>query len=106
LDRSVSRASSFDNENPFETEKTDDNHNPGNNRKPLAERISNNSEHSTERPLTPWLQIHIPKRTTSRGWGEEWTHLTDERSSGSEKSLEKPSEKNPVALRFGDFTFV
>lgn len=94
MDRSVSRASSFDNENPFETEKTeDDNHKPGNNRKPLAERTSDDSQHYTERPLTPLLQIHIPKRTTSRGWGEEWTRLADERSSGSEKSLEKSSEK-------------
>jgi hypothetical protein len=95
LDRSVSRASSFDNDNPFETDKTEVDDRPGTNRKPLPERRSDDSQASTERPLTPLLQI--PKRSTSRGWGEEWTHLAGERSSGSEKSIEKHSEKKVLS---------
>jgi hypothetical protein len=98
LDRSVSRASSFDNDNPFETNKTEPiAHKPAINRQLPAERRSDDSQTSSERPLTPLLQIHIPKRTTSRGWGEEWTHLAGERSSGSEKSLEKHSEKKVLS---------
>jgi hypothetical protein len=98
LDRSVSRASSFKNDNLFETKKIDVvNQKPGTNRKPDAERMSNDSQASIERPLTPLLQIHRPRRTTSRGWGEEWTHLAGERSLGSQKSLEKPSEKKPLS---------
>lgn len=96
LDRSVSRASSFDNDNPFESDKTEvDNHQPGVNRAPLPDRRSDDSQASTERPLTPLLQM--PKRSTSRGWGEEWTHLAGERSSDSEKSLEKQSEKKVLS---------
>ena len=90
LDRSVSRASSFDNDNPFETDKTE-----VDDRKPLPERRSDDSQASTERPLTPLLQI--PKRSTSRGWGEQWTHLAGERSSGSEKNIEKQSEEKVLS---------
>jgi len=91
LDRSVSRASSFDNDNPFETNKAEvDNQQSGTSRQAVPERRSDDSEASTDRPMTPLLQI--PKQSTSRGWGEEWTHLASE-SSASEKSLEKPSEK-------------
>ncbi len=94
LDRSVSRASSFDNNNPFATEKiVVVKQKRGTNRKPDAERMPDDSQASIERPLTPLLQIHMPRRTTSRGWGEEWTHLAIERSSGSEKSLEKLDKK-------------
>lgn len=94
MDRSVSRASSFDNNNPFETEKIDVvKQKQATKRKPDADRMSDDSQASIERPLTPLLQIHMPRRKISRGWGEEWTHLVGERSSGSEKSLEKPDKK-------------
>ncbi|PMD21661.1 hypothetical protein NA56DRAFT_658739 [Hyaloscypha hepaticicola] len=56
LDRSGSRASSFDNINPFETEKIDVvKQKPGTKRKPDAERMSDNNQASVERPLMPLL---------------------------------------------------
>jgi hypothetical protein len=86
LDRSVSRALSLDNGNLYETEKTEAvNNKSGINRKPLPERPSDGSQASTDRPLTPLLPTL--RRSASRGWGEEWTHLVDEKS--SEKSSEK-----------------
>ncbi len=98
LDRSVSRASSIDNNNVFETEKIDVvSQSPGTNRKPDAERMSDDSQASIERPLTPLLQIHIPGRTASCGWGEEWTHLAGGRGSGSEKLLGKSSDKRALS---------
>jgi hypothetical protein len=98
LDRSVSRTSSFGNDNPSETEKIDVvNQKPGTHRKLVAERMSDDSQASIERPLAPLLQIHMPRRITLRGWGVEWTHLAGERSSGSEKSLEKPPDKKVLS---------
>jgi hypothetical protein len=86
LDRSVSWASSFDNDNQFETEKMEAvTHKAGINKKPLPEKPSDESQGFNGRPITHLLPM--PHCSTSRGWGEEWTHLVDEKS--SEKNSDK-----------------
>jgi hypothetical protein len=93
LDRSVSRASSFDNDNPFETEKTEViNHKPSINKKALPERPSDESQASNDPPLKPLLPM--PWRSTSRGWGEEWTHLVNEKSSEQNPEKKVPSHSD------------
>jgi len=99
LDRSVSRASSFDNENPFENEKIADRaRKSGISRKPIPKRQSNDSQSSSDRPLTPLLPM--ARHSTSRGWGEEWTHLAVEKS--SEKSVNVETTLHKKVLSHSD----
>lgn len=83
LERSVSRASSFD-AGPIFGEKPRDTmvQNSSIETKPLPEAPSEISE-APERPLTPLLSMSRRSRSDSRSWGEDWVHLTKER--GTEK---------------------
>src|SRR5271168_1860720 len=76
-DTSISRASFFEDDNCYVSEKPRGiNHQCSIKRKPLPKSLSIPGEYPPERPVTTLLPM--PQRSTSRGWGEEWTHLVQD----------------------------
>ncbi|TVY18765.1 hypothetical protein LARI1_G002918 [Lachnellula arida] len=85
LERSVSNASSFDQENAYATEKELSNVKESIKRKPLPMTPPVGSEmpevSEPQRPITPLLPMGGRPRT--RSWGEEWAHLISDTRSKS-----------------------
>ncbi|PVH76528.1 hypothetical protein DL98DRAFT_574314 [Cadophora sp. DSE1049] len=98
LDRSVSRASSFDAGPIIEGEKPREamTQKSSIERKPLPQTPLEISE-APERPLTPLLSMSRRNRSGSRSWGEEWIHLAKE--SGLEKKSASTSD-SAVSLSY------
>ncbi|KAH7324038.1 hypothetical protein BKA65DRAFT_598540 [Rhexocercosporidium sp. MPI-PUGE-AT-0058] len=98
LDRSVSRASSFDAGAIFEGEKPRGAaaQKSSIERKPLPQTPSEISE-APERPLTPLLTMSRRDRSGSKSWGEEWVHLR--KQSGAEKKSTSTSD-SAVSLSY------
>ncbi|KAH8649631.1 hypothetical protein BGZ60DRAFT_550991 [Tricladium varicosporioides] len=78
LERSISRASSFNDENTWLDKKRPVRHNSRDRiaQKPLPRLPALPAEDTPERPLTPLLQM--AQRSNSKGWGKEWTHSSRE----------------------------
>lgn len=103
LDRSVSRTPSL----RQHSEKSNTSSQSSNlNEKPLPKPPSVISDISPTRPITPLLPMAKPKITrsasnTSKGWGEEWTHLVREMKEGiPEKNGTKNSLDSAISLTY------
>ncbi|KAE8447849.1 hypothetical protein EG329_010078 [Mollisiaceae sp. DMI_Dod_QoI] len=102
LDRSISRTSSFRESGEKSKGSTPDS---SIDEKPLPKPPSVVSDVSPERPTTPLLPMTRPTRSASRsttkGWGEEWTHLVRDMKEGSpEKNGAKHSLDSAISLTY------